>query len=211
MFQRIHPTPTGLGRDRFEVLRDLRELGYEVGSGVMIGIPGQSYADLARDIELFRTLDLDMIGTGPWLEHPDTPLASFPRLPEGERVPNTEEMTYKVVALARLSCPFANIPATTALATVNKQNGRELGLQRGANILMPNVTPVKYRALYEIYPAKACVSPNGAGMSRLHGAAHPLHRPRAGRRSGIVAEHAPAGCGGRQCFLTNARIRGGKV
>lgn len=157
LFRRIHPTPAGIGRNRFEVLRDLRELGYEVGSGVMIGIPGQSYADLARDIELFRTLDLDMIGTGPWLEHPDTPLASFARLPEGEQVPSNEDMTYKVVALARLSCPLANIPATTALATINKANGRELGLQRGANILMPNVTPVKYRALYQIYPAKACV------------------------------------------------------
>lgn len=157
LFQKIHPTPAGVGRDRFAVLRDLRELGYEVGSGVMIGIPGQSYAALARDIELFRTLDLDMIGTGPWLEHPETPLASFPRLAEGEQVPSSEEMTYKVVALARLSCPYANIPATTALATINKENGREQGLQRGANILMPNVTPVKYRALYQIYPAKACI------------------------------------------------------
>ncbi len=157
LFRRIHPTPAGLGRSRFEVLHDLREFGYEVGSGVMIGIPGQSYADLARDVELFRTLDLDMIGTGPWLEHPDTPLASFPRLSDSEQVPNSEEMTYKVVALARLSCPLANIPATTALATINKTNGREQGLQRGANILMPNVTPVKYRALYQIYPDKACV------------------------------------------------------
>lgn len=157
LFTKIHPTPAGMGRDRFAVLRDLRELGFEVGSGVMIGIPGQSYGDLAKDIELFRTLDLDMIGTGPWLSHPDTPLASFPRLAESEQVPNSEEMTYKVVALARLSCPFANIPATTALATINKTNGRELGLQRGANIMMPNVTPIKYRSLYEIYPDKACM------------------------------------------------------
>ena len=67
-------------------------------------------------------------------------------------------MTYKVVALARLACPQANIPSTTALATLNTAEGRELGLQRGANVVMPNLTPVKYRALYEIYPGKACLA-----------------------------------------------------
>jgi biotin synthase len=66
-------------------------------------------------------------------------------------------MTYKMVALARLVCPRANIPSTTALATINKDSGRELGLMRGANIVMPNLTPVQYRAMYEIYPAKACI------------------------------------------------------
>jgi len=66
-------------------------------------------------------------------------------------------MTYKAVALTRLVCPQSNIPSTTALATINKAQGRELGLMRGANIVMPNLTPVKYRALYEIYPAKACI------------------------------------------------------
>jgi biotin synthase len=66
-------------------------------------------------------------------------------------------MTYKVVALARIVCPQANIPSTTALATLNRSNGRELGLRRGANVIMPNLTPPAYRALYEIYPAKACI------------------------------------------------------
>ncbi|MFH1377664.1 MAG: hypothetical protein ABIH86_02820 [Planctomycetota bacterium] len=74
-----------------------------------------------------------------------------------DQVPNTELMTYKVVALTRLACPRANIPSTTALATLNLATGREKGLQRGANILMPNVTPSKYRAFYEIYPDKACI------------------------------------------------------
>jgi biotin synthase len=146
------------------MLATLARLGYEVGSGVMIGIPGQRYDDLADDIEWFAGLDLDMIGVGPYLAHPNTPLAdrgSWPEAADGQQVPATEEMTYKVIALARLACPRANIPATTALATLNRNTGRELGLVRGANILMPNVTPTKYRALYEIYPDKACIAETG--------------------------------------------------
>ncbi len=72
-------------------------------------------------------------------------------------MPATEDMTYKVVALARLVCPQANIPSTTALATLNRASGRELGLARGANVVMPNLTPPEYRVLYEIYPDKACI------------------------------------------------------
>jgi len=78
-------------------------------------------------------------------------------VPEFEQVPNTEEMTYKVVALARVVCPEANIPSTTALATLNVDSGRELGLMRGANVVMPNLTPVDYRVRYEVYPGKACL------------------------------------------------------
>jgi biotin synthase len=141
------------------MLKRLKQLGYEAGSGVMVGIPGQTYACLAQDIALFRELDLDMIGVGPFIAHPDTPLgrSELPEAPEGEQAPNTELMTYKVLALTRLACPEANIPSTTALATLNLAQGRELGLLRGANIVMPNLTPVQYRALYEIYPAKACI------------------------------------------------------
>ena len=162
LFDRIHPPAAGQGTcDRIAMLRQLRTLGFEVGSGVMIGIPGQTWDDLARDIELFAELDLDMIGVGPWLPHPETALAaeadSLMAAP-AEQVPNTELMTYKVVALARLACPRANIPSTTALATLNQQTGRELGLQRGANIIMPNLTPPAYRRLYEIYPAKSCLA-----------------------------------------------------
>jgi biotin synthase len=160
LYDRIHPPRGGERSDRIAMLHTLRELGYEVGSGVMIGIPGQTYEDLARDIELFRTLDLDMIGVGPYLIHPDTPLGNAdqrPAAPPEQQVPNSELMTYKVLALARLVCPRANIPATTALATLNRGNGRELGLVRGANVVMPNLTPPEYRALYEIYPNKACI------------------------------------------------------
>ncbi|MFZ1935452.1 MAG: radical SAM protein [Thermoguttaceae bacterium] len=149
---------------RMAILATLARLGYEVGSGVMIGIPGQTYDDLADDIEWFARLDLDMIGVGPYLPHPDTPLAdrdAWPPAPDCQQVPASEEMTYKVIALTRLTCPRTNIPATTALATLNRHEGRELGLVRGANILMPNLTPTKYRALYEIYPDKACIAESG--------------------------------------------------
>ena len=160
LYQRIHPAQPERASDRLAILATLRTLGYEVGSGVMIGIPGQSYESLAADIEAFRRLDLDMIGVGPFIPHPGTPLGgigSVTPLGDGEQVPNTEAMTYQVIALTRLVCPFANIPSTTALATLNKETGRELGLQRGANVVMPNLTPPSYRVAYEIYPDKACL------------------------------------------------------
>ena len=101
-----------------------------------------------------------MIGVGPYIPHPSTPLGQglFPFAPEGEQVSGDEETTTKVVALARLVRPDANIPSTTALATLDPSWGRERGLLRGANVVMPNLTPPAYRALYEIYPGKACVS-----------------------------------------------------
>jgi biotin synthase len=159
LYERVHPSLPGRHSDRFALLARLRELGYEIGSGVMIGIPGQTWQTLANDIRAFTGLDLDMIGVGPFLPHPATPLGrhELPEAPPGQQVPGTELMTYKVVALTRLVCPEANIPSTTALATLNLAQGRELGLSRGANIVMPNLTPTKYRALYEIYPAKACL------------------------------------------------------
>jgi biotin synthase len=172
LYEQIHPPPPANGHpgqvsDRIALLGTLGRLGYEVGSGVMIGIPGQTYDDLARDIELFRTLDLDMIGVGPYLAHPDTPLGKEKGIRDwglgigpderGQQVPPTELMTYKMIALARLACPRANIPATTALATLNLRQGRELGLRRGANVIMPNLTPPQYRVHYEIYPDKACL------------------------------------------------------
>ena len=158
LFSNMHP-PRGGGRpSRMNLLRQLGPLGYEVGSGVMIGIPGQTYEDLANDLELFRELDLDMIGVGPFIAHPATPFGQAEPAKESEdQVPASELMTYKMIALARLLCPDANIPSTTALATLNIAEGRELGLQRGANIVMPNMTPPEYRVYYEIYPAKACI------------------------------------------------------
>lgn len=164
LFEEIHPPLGDRPCDRISLLRRLKKIGYETGSGVMVGIPGQTFESLANDIVLFRKLDLDMIGIGPFIPHPATPLGAglrfFPSV-NGEQVPNTELMVYKAVALTRLVRPDANIPATTALATINKANGRELGLQRGANVFMPNLTPLKYRRLYEIYPGKACIGETG--------------------------------------------------
>ena len=160
LYALIHPPRGTVPSDRIAILKTLRQLGYEAGSGVMIGIPGQTFESLAADIEMFRHLDLDMIGVGPYISHPATPLGSGlwrRQVAPSEQVPNTEEMVYKVVALTRLACPSANIPSTTALATINLRNGRELGLGRGANVVMPNLTPVIYRSLYEIYPSKACI------------------------------------------------------
>lgn len=165
LYRQIHPNRTGEVSDRIAMLKRLRSIGYEIGSGVMVGIPGQTYYDLANDILTFAQLDLDMIGIGPYLPHPDTPLgANMANLlvPAGEQTPNTEMMTYKAVALTRLVCPTANIPSTTALATVNRAAGRELGLRRGANIVMPNCTPIVYRKEYQIYPGKACLMEDAA-------------------------------------------------
>jgi len=126
----------------------------------MCGIPGQSYEDLVDDVLWFVRLDLDMVGVGPFIPHDETPLGRTQQdgqLSLEEQAPNTERMTYKLIALARLACPEANIPSTTALATLNRAEGRELGLQRGANVLMPNMTPTAYRRLYEIDPSTACI------------------------------------------------------
>jgi biotin synthase len=142
------------------MLRDLQSLGYQAGTGVMVGIPGQTWDDLVRDLRTFQALDIEMIGVGPYIPHPATPLAhDFDGAAEhGLQVPNTVAVALRMVALARLLVPDANIPATTAVATLNKDTGREDALKAGANVVMPNLTPPAYRALYEIYPDKACVN-----------------------------------------------------
>ncbi len=161
LYEKIHPSLPGKKSDRLAILRELKTIGYEVGSGVMVGIPGQSYLDLADDIVLFRELDLDMIGVGPYIPHPETQMgrnAASLCLSEDQQVPNDAVMTCKTMALTRMVCPDTNIPATTALATISRENGRELGLKRGANVLMPNLISPEYRAQYEIYPGKACLA-----------------------------------------------------
>ncbi len=163
LYRRIHPDLPGRVSDRLAILRRLQELGYEAGTGIMVGIPGQTHASIADDIELFRGMDMDMIGIGPYLPHPATPLGQEfeRRQAEGgwpaDQAPNTELMTCKVLALTRLARPDANLPATTALSLVDKAGGRAHGLQRGANVVMPNLTPPEERERYEIYPEKATV------------------------------------------------------
>ena len=189
LYRLIHPSLPARPSDRLAILRVLRELGYEVGSGVMIGIPGQRFESLADDIDTFRALDLDMVGVGPYISHPATPLGQgewLRALPEDEQVPNTELMVYKVVALTRLVCPEANIPSTTALATINRKSGRELGLARGANVVMPNLTPPEYREKYEIYPGKACINETAQACGVC-----------LRQRIEILGRHVGSGAGGR--------------
>ena len=158
LYTAIHPQRGAAISDRVALLRELRALGYEIGSGVMVGIPGQTFEMLARDIELFEQLDLDMVGIGPFLAHPDTPLgAPNVKTAGADQVPSSEWMVLKAVALTRLVCPEANLPSTTALATINTVDGREHGLQSGANVFMPILTPAPYRQMYQIYPGKACI------------------------------------------------------
>ncbi|HVP65590.1 MAG TPA: [FeFe] hydrogenase H-cluster radical SAM maturase HydE [candidate division Zixibacteria bacterium] len=190
LYAKIHPSLPGRTSDRIAILRQLRDFGYEIGSGVMVGIPGQSYEILARDIETFRELDLDMIGIGPFLAHPDTPLGAPGVQNAGaEQVPNTEQMVLKTVALTRIMCPEANIPSTTALATVNPMRGRENGFQSGANVVMPNLTPSPYRQMYEIYPGKTCVDEEVEQCARCVRA-----------RITCVGREVGVGQGGRQHF-----------
>ncbi|NPV93556.1 MAG: [FeFe] hydrogenase H-cluster radical SAM maturase HydE [Firmicutes bacterium] len=147
LYKRLHPDSRY--EERMAILTWLKEMGYQVGSGVMVGVPGQTFDDLAQDILTFKEMDLDMVGVGPYICHEATPLAGSPN--------GTVEMTLKVVALTRIVTRDTNIPATTALATLRPLDGREKALQVGANVVMPNVTPVKYRALYELYPDKICI------------------------------------------------------
>jgi biotin synthase len=190
LYKLIHPDLPGRRSDRMRILRTLQRLGYEAGSGIMVGIPGQTYASVADDIDLFRDMDLDMIGIGPYISHPLTPLGDLSwarQIPLGEQIPGDELAVYKVVALTRLVCPEANIPSTTALATINKVDGRELGLIRGANIVMPNLTPPEYREKYEIYPDKACVNETaevcrGCLQGRIEGIGREIGTGPGGRR-----------------------------
>jgi biotin synthase len=199
LFELIHPSRGRRADGRIPLLRHLKHLGYEVGSGIMVGLPGQTYASVARDIDLFRELDLDMIGIGPFIPHPQTPLGNGELKPWAapeQQVPNSELFVYKALALTRLVCPDANIPSTTALATLNKRNGRELGLRRGANVLMPNLTPVRYRKFYEIYPAKACIEEtgnacNGCLRTRIHALGRQVAQGPGGRRRRGLRREGP--------------------
>ncbi|MDD3437602.1 MAG: [FeFe] hydrogenase H-cluster radical SAM maturase HydE [Candidatus Gastranaerophilales bacterium] len=135
--------------NRLKCLEDLRKLDYEVGTGCLVGLPGQTLESLADDILFFKKINADMIGVGPFIPHKNTPLKDT----QG----GTFEMALKVMAITRLLLPDINIPATTAMETLNP-NGRLIALQSGANVVMPNVTQGDARKLYEIYPGKICVN-----------------------------------------------------
>lgn len=147
LYQRLHPGQSF--EQRISLLKALKELDYQVGAGFMTGLPGQTPETLVADLKLLWELQPEMVGIGPFIPHPDTPLGNSPG--------GTLQLTLLMVALARLILPKALIPATTALGSIHPL-GREAALQAGANVLMPNLTPTHYRAKYEIYPNKICLT-----------------------------------------------------
>ena len=144
LYQKLHQGQT-LSK-RIALLYALKQLDYQVGTGFMVGLPGQTPATLLADLQLTKNLAAEMVGIGPFIPHLATPLKEYPA--------GTTSLTCLMIALTRLALPYALIPATTALASINSQ-GRELGLAAGANVVMPNLTPWKYRADYQLYPDKA--------------------------------------------------------
>ncbi len=134
--------------DRYRCLQDLKRLGYETGSGSMVGLPGQSIESIADDILFFKQTDVDMAGIGPFIPHAQTPLA--------DATGRAFTLSLKTMALTRLLLPDINIPATTAMETLDP-NGRIIALQSGANVVMPNVTSGECRKKYELYPGKVNV------------------------------------------------------
>lgn len=137
--------------NRIRCLKDLKNLGYEVGTGCLVGLPEQTIESLADDILFFKEIDADMVGIGPFIAHQNTPLKDFTN--------GSFNLALKVMALTRIMLKNINIPATTAMETLNP-NGRIIALQSGANVVMPNVTTTEYRAKYEIYPNKICINEN---------------------------------------------------
>ncbi|OGR44670.1 MAG: [FeFe] hydrogenase H-cluster radical SAM maturase HydE [Elusimicrobia bacterium GWA2_61_42] len=134
---------------RFRCLAWLKEAGFQVGSGVMAGLPGQTAASMADDILLFKELDLDMVGIGPFIANPDTPLGAAPN--------GSLDTALRMVALTRIVTRNTHIPATTAMGTLHPQ-GRQKALKCGANVLMPNISPTEHRTDYSLYPGKICVN-----------------------------------------------------
>lgn len=146
LYERLDP---GMSWEaRRACLDSLRALGYEVGTGSLVGLPGQSVESLARDILFFQEIDADMVGIGPFIPNGDTPL--------GEAAAGDIHLTRRMVSLLRLLLPEANIPATTAMETLER-GARSLILCSGANVVMPNVTEGDFRRKYALYPGKACV------------------------------------------------------
>ena len=133
-------------KERLRAIRDLQELGYLVGSGFIVGVPGQTEADIVEDIFLAQQLHVGMCGAGPFVPQADTPLCHEPH--------GSVAMTLRVMALLRLALPHAHLPATTALATLDPSKGQRAGLEAGGNVLMPSFTPLCYRGDYRIYDNK---------------------------------------------------------
>lgn len=163
LYGKIQPADADHSYDvRVRALRDLRSCGYQVGTGVMIGLPFQSAADLADDLMFFKDMDIDMCGMGPYLEHSMTPLYQYRRLlvPQERRL----QLSVTMVALLRLLMPDINIAATTAMQAIDPY-GREKAIMAGANVLMPNLTLSEVREEYQIYQNKPGVGEDAAVSS----------------------------------------------
>ncbi len=155
LYKKLHPDDKFHSyAERIEALNRLKEIGYQVGTGVMIGLPFQTLSDLADDLIFLRDFDIDMAGMGPYIEHEDTPLFQYSKdlLPLKERF----DLALKMVAILRIVMKDINIAATTAMQTIDPQ-GREKALLVGANVIMPNLTPTKYRQDYLLYDNKPCL------------------------------------------------------
>uniref|UniRef100_A0A0G4HM64 Radical SAM core domain-containing protein n=1 Tax=Chromera velia CCMP2878 TaxID=1169474 RepID=A0A0G4HM64_9ALVE len=161
LFAQLHPAQQRHDT-RVECLRTLKEMGYMIGTGVMIGLPGQRFEDLGRDTEFFAEMGADMIGMGPYITQDNTPVADAWRseyigVSKKLQMMRMFELTTSMVALCRISLPKVNIAATTAMQAIHPQ-GREVTLVRGANVLMPIITPREHRANYVLYEGKPCVN-----------------------------------------------------
>ncbi len=147
LYRKLHPNMSF--ENRLRCLKDLKELCFETGTGCLVGLPNQTIASLADDILFFKELNADMVGIGPFIPHPNTPLSN-------EKKDNFD-LALRVMAITRLLLPDINIPATTAMETL-RENGQLIALQSGANVIMPNFTTSEHRKEYEIYPDKAGIN-----------------------------------------------------
>eukprot|EP00808_Paulinella_micropora_P003546 g78986.t1 len=166
LYEKLHPDGRRLA-SREQCLRDLRRIGFQVGTGVMVGLPGQTLSDLAADIEWFRLIGANMVGMGPYITAEGTPAAEWweKECPEGQsratRLKQAFELTTRCNALVRTTLEGVHITATTALQAI-EPNGRELALRRGCNVLMPILTPTRYRENYQLYKGKPCITDTAA-------------------------------------------------
>ena len=158
LFHKIHPNDPLHSYDRrLRALYDLKETGYQAGTGAMIGLPFQTAEDMADDLLFYKEFDAPMIGMGPYNPHPETPLTL-----QGSQYPSAEQrfsLGLKMIALLRLLMPDINIAAATALEVLDPR-GREKGILSGANVIMPNITPVEQRVKYNLYDRKTLLSDN---------------------------------------------------
>ena len=161
LYRTLHPAEMSI-ENRKRCLYDLKDIGYQVGAGLMVGAPGQTLHHLLDDLHFMQDLQPDMIGIGPYLRHADTPFGrSSAACAQGLDKEEKLQLTLRLLAVLRIMFPYALIPSTTALGTIDSK-GRELGLKAGANVVMPNLSPAEVREQYELYDNKICTGEESA-------------------------------------------------